>query len=152
MFNSPNTQPIFIRTPTIHSIVLQSQIGDRVPSSTLVPPTFIVGADPATAIETIEVQPTGLMVATTLNLYLWSAVGTQGQNRLILSTALPAITAIDTASPIVLRLPRTNSPASPDPSVPNQMLRIPNGWELRTALSEAIATPVIVTAFGGSYY
>lgn len=152
MSNSPNTQPIFIRTPTIHSIVLQSQLGDRIPTSTLTPPTFIIGSDPATAIETIEVQPTGLMVATTLNLYLYSATGTQGQNRLILTTALPAITAIDTASQIVLRLPRTNSPASPNPAVPNQMLRIPAGWELRAALSDAIANPVIVTAFGGSYY
>jgi hypothetical protein len=31
-------------------------------------------------------------------------------------------------------------------------IRIPNGWELRAALSTAIANPIIVTAFGGSYY
>ena len=152
MTKSPNTQPIFIRTPTIHSIVLQSQLGDRIPGSTLTPPTFIIGSDPATAIDTIEVQPTGLMVATTLNLYLYSLTGTQGQNRIILTTAMPAIITLDTAAPIVLRLPRTNSPSSPNPAVPNQLLRIPEGWELRAALSVAIANPVIVTAFGGSYY
>lgn len=152
MSNTPNTQPIFIRTPTIHSIVLQSQLGDGNPASTLKPPTFITGADPATAIETIEIQPTGLMVATTLNLYLFNSIGTQGQSRLILQTALPAITTADPVSPIVVRLPRTLSPASPNPSVPNQLLRIPVGWELRAALSVAIANPLIVTAFGGSYY
>jgi hypothetical protein len=28
---------------------------------------------------------------------------------------------------------------------------LPQGWELRAALTTAIATPVIVTAFGGDY-
>lgn len=151
MTNSPNTQPIFIRQPTIHSIVLSTELGETLPTSTLVPKTFIVGADPATAIETIQVLSTGVAVATILNLYLYSVSGSQGQSRLISQTAIPATTA-GTQVPILVKLPKTLSPASNTPINPNEMLRIPQGWELRAALSNAIATPIILTAFGGNYY
>lgn len=151
MTNSPNTQPIFIRNPTIQSIVLSAELGETLPTSTLVPKTFITGADPATAIETIQIVNTGNSVATILNLYLYDSTGTQGQSRLISQTPIPAATTAP-YTPILVSLPKTLSPASPDPAIPNQLLRIPNGWELRAALSTAIANPVIVTAFGGSYY
>lgn len=149
--NSPNTQPIFIRTPAIHSIVLRDELGETSPTSTTVPKTFIIGPDPATAIESIQVINTGVSVPTLLNLYLYSSTGTQGQSRLISQTSIPAAAAAP-YMPIVVQLPKTLSPASPDPSVPNQLLRIPEGWELRAALSVAIVNPVIVTAFGGNYH
>lgn len=150
MSNSPNTQPLFIRTFTIDTIVLQSQLGETIPTSTLTPPTFIIGSDPATAIESIQILNTGASVATTLNLYLFDATGTQGQSRLISQTPVPAATTAP-YTPIVVQLPKTLSPASPNPAVPNQVLRIPKGWQLRAALSTAIANPIVVTAFGGSY-
>lgn len=149
--NSPNTQPIFIRTPTIHSIVLSTELGETLPTSTLVPKTFIRGADPATAIESIQILNTGESVATVLSLYLYDAAGTQGQSRLISQTSIPAA-SVAPYSPIVVQLPATLSPVSPNPAVPNRLLRIPEGWELRVALNNPIANPVIVTAFGGSYY
>lgn len=151
MTNSPNTQPIFIRQPTIHSVVLSTELGETLPTSTLVPKTFIVGADPATAIETIEVLNTGVSVSTTLNLYLYSVSGTQGQSMLISQTPIPAAVA-GTQIPIVVRLPKTLSPASCVPANPNQMLKIPIGWELRAALTNPITSPIILTAFGGNYY
>jgi hypothetical protein len=148
--NSPNTQPIFIRQPTIHSLVLQTELGQVLPTSTLVPKTLLVGSDPGTAIETIEIQPTGLMVATTLNLYLYDLIGTQQQSRLIRQVDLPAITVAGSQQPISVLLPATLSPVNN--LSPSKILRLPNGWELRAALSVAIANPIIVTAFGGSYY
>jgi hypothetical protein len=150
MSNSPNTQPIFVRTHTIHSIVLQSELGQTLPTSTLVPKTLLMGADPGTAIESIEIQPTGLMVATTLYLYLYNQAGTQGQSRLIRQVDLPAITVTGSQEPTSVVLPATLTPVNN--LSPSKILRIPNGWELRAALSVAIANPVIVTAFGGSYY
>lgn len=147
--NSPNTQPIFIRTPTIQSIVLATELGDTLPTSTLIPKTFVVASDPATAIETIEIINTGASVATILNLYLYSATGTQGQSRLISQTFIPAATAAPYV-PIQVVLPRSLSPVNE--AIPSRIIRIPTGWELRVALSVAIANPVIVTAFGGSYY
>lgn len=147
--NSPNTQPIFIRTPTIHSIVLSTELGDTLPTSTLVPKTFIVGADPASAIETIEIINTGASVATILNLYLYNVTGTQGQSRIISQTPIPAVTT-EPYTPIMVQLPATLTPVNN--LSPSKILRIPAGWELRAALSTAIASPVIVTAFGGSYY
>lgn len=149
--NSPNTQPIFIRTPTIYSIVLSTELGETSPTSTLTPKTFVIGADPATAIESVEIIHTGSANPTRLNLYLYSSSGTQGQSRLVSQTQLFAVTGAQQYTPILVQLPKTLSPASPNPAVPNQLLRIPEGWELRAALSEAIANPVIVTAFGGSY-
>lgn len=151
MTNSPNTQPIFIRIPVIHSIVLSTELGETLPTSTLVPKTFIIGSDPGTAIETIEVFNTGVSVATTLNLYLYSVSGTQGQSRLISQTLIPEAVA-GAQVPIQVKLPKTLSPASCVPASPNQMLKIPAGWELRAALTNAIANPIIVTAFGGNYY
>jgi hypothetical protein len=148
--NSPNTQPIFIRTPTIHSLVLINELGDTSPTSTLVPKTLLLGADPGTAIETIEIQPTGLMVATVLNLYLYDSVGTQGQSRLIRQVNLPAITTAGAQEPISVILPATLTPVNN--LSPSKILRVPSGWEVRAALSVAIANPIIVTAYGGSYY
>ena len=153
MTNSPNTQPIFIRTPVIHSIVLSTEIGDLLPNSTLVPKTFIIGSDPGTAIETIEVIGTGVAVATRLNLYLYNVAGTQGQSRLIAQLDVPAIadnTIIKSRGEVSLF--RSLSPASSNPVSPNRVIRIPAGWELRAALTTAIANPIIVTAFGGNYY
>jgi hypothetical protein len=109
-----------------------------------------MGADPGTAIESIEIQPTGLMVATTLYLYLYNQAGTQGQSRLIRQVDLPAITVTGSQEPTSVVLPATLTPVNN--LSPSKILRIPNGWELRAALSVAIANPVIVTAFGGSYY
>lgn len=146
MTNSPNTQPIFIRTPAIYSIVLSTELGDVLPNSTLVPKTLLIAPDPAILIETIEIQPTGVMIDTVLNLYLYNLTGTQGQSRLISRTALPEVVTLGTDAPITVQLPLTNSPLN------CRSLRIPLGWELRVALSAAIANPVIVTAFGGSYY
>ena len=150
MANSPNTQPIFIRVPSIHSIVLSTELGDLLPTSTLVPKTLLIASDPGSLVETIEIQPTGEMVASVLNLYLYSTTGTQGQSRLISRTELPEIVTIGTLAPITVQLPLTNSPLNSLSG--SRSLRIPNGWELRAALSTAIANPVIVTAFGGSYY
>lgn len=150
--NSPNTQPIFIRSPKIWSIALRTEVGSTDPSATFIPKTLAVGGDPASAIETVEVCATGLMVASELYLYLHDLTGTQGQNRLISRTLLPAITVYAAADPIAVLLPATLSPASPDPILPNRILRLPSGWELRAALSNAIASPIIVTAFGGDYY
>jgi hypothetical protein len=141
--NSPNTQPIFIRTPAINSLVLSTELGELLPTSTLVPKTLLTASDPGSLIETIEIQPTGVMVATVLNLYLYSATGTQGQSRLISMTNLPAITAIGTDAPISVLLPLTNSPLNSLSG--SRSIRIPSGWELRAALSTAIANPVIVT-------
>jgi hypothetical protein len=150
MTNSPNTQPIFIRVPSIHSIVLSTELGELLPTSTLVPKTLLIASDPGSLVETIEIQPTGVMVASVLNLYLYSVTGTQGQSRLISRTELPAIVTIGTLAPITVQLPLTNSPLNSLSG--SRSLRIPNGWELRAALSTAIANPIIVTAFGGSYY
>ena len=150
MSNSPNTQPIFVRTPAIYSIVLSSELGDTLPTSTLVPKTLLTAPDPAILIETIEIQPTGVMIDTVLNLYLYNLTGTQGQSRLISRTALPAVVTLGIDAPITVQLPLTNSPLNSLSG--SRSLRIPLGWELRVALSTAIANPVIVTAFGGSYY
>jgi hypothetical protein len=152
MANSPNTQPIFIRSPQIWSLVLKTELGSTDPASTLLPKTLAIGGDPASAIETIEVQPTGDMAATVLNLYLYDAVGTQGQNRLIAQTVLYALTGVTAPARVQIILPATLSPASPESDLPNRLLRLPSGWELRAALSDAIANPIIVTAFGGNYY
>lgn len=152
MTNSPNTQPIFIRTPNIWSITLRTEIGSTDPSATFIPKTLAIGADPASAIEIIEICPTGLMVSTELYLYLYDSVGTQGQNRLISRTVLPEITTYTASDPIVVLLPATLSPASSDPALPNRILRLPSGWELRAALANSIVSPIIVTAFGGNYY
>jgi hypothetical protein len=148
---SPNTQPIFIRSPKIWTTTLQTELGDTNPASTLLPKTLAIGGDPASAIDTIEIQPTGDMVATILNIYLFDTVGTQGQNRLISQTDLPEITGFTRSNRLVVLLPATLSPASPESDLPNRMLRLPQGWELRAALSIAIANPIIVTAFGGDY-
>jgi hypothetical protein len=150
MANSPNTQPIFFRTPSIGSLVLSTELGELLPTSTLVPKTLLIASDPGSLVETIEIQPTGVMVASVLNLYLYSVTGTQGQSRLISRTELPAIVTIGTLAPITVQLPLTNSPLNSLSGT--RSIRIPNGWELRAALSTAIANPVIVTAFGGSYY
>jgi hypothetical protein len=149
MANSPNTQPIFIRTPVIHSLVLSSELGDLLPTSTLVPKLLLSGSDPATLIETIEIQSTGVRVASALNLYLYNSTGTQNQSRLISRTALPEIITFGTDAPLTVILPLTNSPLNSLSG--SRSLRVPLGWEVRAALSTAIATPVIVTAFGGSY-
>lgn len=151
MSNSPNTQPIFIRTPKIWSLVLQTELGLTNPASTLLPKTLAVGSDPACAIETIEIQSTGDRIASVLNLYLFDDVGTQGQNRLISQTELPAINGFTRSDRIDVILPATLLPASPDSVLPNRCLRLPQGWELRAALSTAIANPIIINAFGGSY-
>lgn len=150
MTHSPNTQPIFIRVPSINSIVLSTELGELLPTSTLVPKTLLTASDPGSLVETIEIQSTGARVETYLNLYLYSATGTQGQSRLISRTLLPEIVSIDNQAPITVLLPLTNSPLNSLSGT--RSLRIPAGWELRAALSTAIATPVIVTAFGGSYY
>lgn len=150
MSNSPNTQPIFIRTPAINSIVLATELGDTLPTSTLVPKTLLTASDPGSLVETIEIQSTGVRVATYLNLYLYSATGTQGQSRLVSRTLLPEIVSLDNQSPITVLLPQTNSPLNSLSGT--RALKISAGWELRAALSTAIDTPVIVTAFGGSYY
>lgn len=150
MANSPNTQPIFIRTPSISSVVLSTELGELLPTSTLVPKTLLIASDPGSLIETIEIQPTGAMVASVLNLYLYSTTGTQGQSRLISRTELPEIITIGTLAPITVQLPLTNSPLNSLSG--SRSIRIPNGWELRAALSTAIASPIIITAFGGSYY
>jgi hypothetical protein len=148
--NSPNTQPIFIRTPTIHSLTLQTQLGQTSPTSTLVPPILLTGNDPATAIETIEIQPTGLMVATTLNIYIYNAPGTNSQSRLIRQVALPAITVEGIYDYISVDLPRTLAPVNN--LSPSTIIRVPLGWQLRAALSVAIANPIVITAYGGDYY
>lgn len=150
MTNSPNTQPIFIRTPSIYSIVLSTELGNELPTSTLVPKTLLTAPDPGVLIETIEIQPTGVMIASVLNLYLYNATGTQAQSRLISRTALPAVIALGVDAPITVQLPLTNSPLNSLSG--SRSLRLPLGWELRVALSVAIANPVIITAFGGSYY
>ncbi len=150
--NSPNTQPIFIRTPVIWSASLRTELGSTDPTSTLIPKTLATGSDPASAIESIEIQPTGNMVATNVNFYLYDATGTGGQNRLLAQLPLNAITAFTSADRTSLLLPATLSPASPDTDLPNRILRLPKGWELRVALSTAIANPIIINAFGGSYY
>jgi hypothetical protein len=148
--NSPNTQPIFIRTPRIASLVLSTQVADILPTSTAVPPTLISGNDPSTAIESIEIINTGAAVATILNLYIYNINGTQGQSRLISQTAIPATTTTTAPySPIIVLLPLTLSPVNN--LSPSRIIRLPQGWELRAALTTAIATPVIVTAFGGDY-
>lgn len=169
MSNSPNTQPLFIRDFRIWSTTLQTELGDTNPASTLVPKTLIIGDDPASAIETIHIQQTGLAIDTTLNLYLYHQNFTQGRNMLISQTDLPEVSIGGSRQPIVVNnLPRTYSPnngtainyvsgiagsgAPTIDSIATQILRIPNGWELRAALSVAIANPIIVTAFGGSYY
>ena len=150
MANSPNTQPIFFRTPFISSTVLSTELGDLLPNSTLVPKTLITGSDPASLIETIEIQPTGVMVTTVLNLYLYNVSGTQGQSRLISRTPLPAVVTIGTDAPLTALLPLTLSPLNSLSG--SRCLRLPVGWELRGALSVAIANPIIVTTFGGNYY
>lgn len=169
MTNTPNTQPIFIRSHELWSITLQTELGDTNPNSTLLPKIFISGADPSSAIETIHVQHTGLAVATTLNLYLWHPTLTQGRNHLISQTDLPEVSIGGSRQPIVIQnLPRTYSPnngtaivyatesggsgAVETPSIATQILRVPDGWQLRAALSTAIDTPIVVTAFGGNYY
>lgn len=152
MSNSPNTQPIFIRSPKIWSISLRTELGSTNPTSTLVPKTLAIGGDPASAIESIEIQPTGDMIATILYLYLFDTTGTNGQNRLISQTALDALTSVIAPDRVQILLPATLSPASPESDLPNRMLRLPEGWELRAALSVAIANPIIITAFGGDYY
>jgi hypothetical protein len=149
MANSPNTQPIFVRTPKIHSLVLQTELGQTNPNSTLVPKTLLIGSDPGTAIETIEVMPTGAMVDTSLYLYLYDLIGTQGQNRSIRVVNLPALAVGDPLEPISIALPNTLSPVNS--LNPSKIIRLPEGWELRAALSTAIANPIIVTAFGGNY-
>lgn len=152
MANSPNTQPIFIRTPGIWSTTLSTELGDTNPASTLVPKTLAVGSDPSSAIEAIEIQPTGDMVATNVNFYLYDASGTGGQNRLLAQLQLLEITGFVYADRSYLLLPATLSPASPDSDLPNRILRLPKGWELRVGLSNTIANPIIINAFGGSYY
>jgi hypothetical protein len=149
MSNSPNTQPIFIRSPRIASIVLSAEtVTDTLPTNTGVPKTLITGADPSTAIESIEIINTGAAVATILNLYLYNINGTQGQSRLISQTSIPVATTAP-YTPIVVLLPSTLSPVNN--LSPSRIIRLPQGWELRAALSVAIATPVVVTAFGGDY-
>jgi hypothetical protein len=148
MSNSPNTQPIFIRTPRIASLVLSTQVADILPTSTAVPPTLISGNDPSTAIESIEIINTGAAVATILNLYIYNINGTQGQSRLISQTAIPATTTAP-YNPIVVLLPSTLSPVNN--LSPSRIIRLPQGWELRAALTTAISTPIVVTAFGGDY-
>lgn len=152
MANSPNTQPIFIRTPVIWSITLQTELGNTNPASTLIPKTLAIGSDPSSAIESIEIQPTGDMVATVINFYLYDASGTASQNRLLAQLPLESISSFTNADRSYLLLPATLSPASPDSDLPNRILRLPKGWELRVALSTAIANPIIINAFGGSYY
>jgi hypothetical protein len=151
MANSPNTQPIFIRSPQIWSTTLQTELGTTDPTSTLIPKTLAIGSDPASAIESIEIQPTGNMLATIVNFYLYDATRTGGQNRLLAQLPLDAITTFTSVDRVPLSLPATLSPASPDTDLPNRVLRLPIGWELRVALSTAIANPIIINAFGGSY-
>jgi hypothetical protein len=169
MANTPNTQPLFIRDFRIWSDTLQNELGTTDPNSTLLPKTLIVADDPSSAIETIHIQHTGLAVATTVNLYLWHQTQTDGRNLLISQTDLPEVTLGGSRQPIVVNnLPRTYSPNNGTainyvtesggsesvaiPSIATQILRLPLGWELRCALSVAIANPIILTAFGGSYY
>jgi hypothetical protein len=151
MLSTPNTQPIFIRTPRIWSMTLQTELGGTYPASTLTPKSLAIGGDAGSAIETIEVVYTSVnaISGASLYLYIYDSVGTQGQNRLL------SATAIDTQNTdlgnLAVGLPATASPASPNPITPNRILRLPAGWELRAALSSSLSDPIIVNAYGGDY-
>lgn len=168
MSKSPNTQPLFVRSHKIWSVTLQTELGSLDPNSTSTPKTFIIGSDPSDAIETIQIQSTGQSIETVLNLYLFNAIGTAGKNLLISQTIVPASDNSGIYAPIIIpNLPITyfpnngavfNSQSSGSGSTTilgvsgsTRILRLPEGWELRAALSTAIANPIILTAFGGSY-
>lgn len=173
MANSPNTQPIFIRTPLIKQVVLTSELGDRSPSSSTVPKTLLIGGDPATAIESIQIQATAIGAANVVRFYIYDPTETSPQSRLIREVPIPEVSGAtntnaltipapvsppaivsvqNTAFPIEVWLPPTLSPASSNPNLPNRLLRIPNGLELRVGLGTASpSAPIIVTAFGGVY-
>lgn len=156
---TPNTQPIFFRNPVIRSAILQTEITDRNPSQATVPKTLITGGDPATIIESIEVNATGIMAATVLRFYLYDLVGTASKNVLLREVLLPAVTADaiadqitpNTNYPLLISLVNTLAPASPNPNVPNQCLRLPEGFELRAGLGSATTNPIVISIFGGTY-
>lgn len=156
---TPNTQPIFFRNPVIRSAILQTEVTDRNPNQATVPKTIIVGEDPATIIESIEVNATGIMTATVLRFYLYSVIDTASKNILLREILMPAVTADaiadqitpNTNYPLLISLVNTLSPASPNPNVPNQCLRLPEGFELRAGLGAAITNPIVVNVFGGTY-
>lgn len=150
---SANISPIFIRTPVIATVKLQGQIANR-DTGTATPELLYAAGSAGGFIETIEIYPLGANVKTVLRLYytLPYLAGYQ----LFREVTLPAVAAaptddVITGYPIKVSLPKVLFPASPNPAVPNEGLRVPSGCEIRCALGVAIASGVIVTATGGDY-
>lgn len=150
---SANVSPIFIRRPLIASLRLQEQITNR-ETGTATPDLLLAGGASGSLIESIEVYPLGVNIKTVLRLY-YTQPPTPGFI-LLREVTLPAVAAaptndVITGYPIKVSLPKILAPASPDPTKPNDGLRIPAGVEIRAALGVAIASGVIVTCFGGDY-
>jgi hypothetical protein len=175
MSNSPNTQPLFVRSHRIWTTTLSTEIASISPGSTSVPKTLIIGSDPSSAIETIQIQSTGESLETVVNFYLFDNVGTAGRSLLLCQALVPATDTYGLYRPIIVRdLPisyfpnngnvlsnnAANSGSSGSSttvlgmseSESTRILRLPSGWELRCALSDPIANPLIISAFGGDYY
>lgn len=150
---SANVSPIFIRRPLIVSLRLQGQVANR-ETGTNTPDLLLSGGSTGALIESIEVYPLGTNIKTVLRLY-YTQPPVPGFI-LFREVVLPAVAAaptddVITGYPIKVSLPKILAPASPDPTKPNDGLRIPAGVEIRAALGVAIASGVIVTCFGGDY-
>lgn len=150
---SPNTQPVFIRRPILASVRLVGQIANRDPGSAT-PELLYTGGAAGGLIESIEVYPLGTNVKSVLRLYyrLPFLAGYQLFREIVLPAvgAAPADDVI-TGYPVRVPLAKIMFPASPNPSTPNDGLRVPSGVEIRCALGVAIASGVIVTLTGGEY-
>ena len=151
--SSPNTSPIFIKRPILESIQLSSEVVGRIPG--VATPIQLYSAGGAGGlIETIEVVALGANVQSVLRLYYLLPLSSG--YKLFREVLLPAVTIISNDNalagyPVRVSLPKIMFPASPNPSTPNDGLRVPSGVEIAAALGTAIASGVIVSCFGGEF-
>lgn len=150
---SPNISPIFIKRPLLESVFLYNEIvGRDVGSAT--PTLLYTGGAAGGLIEAIEVYALGANVQSVLRLFYSLPLGT-GYN-LFCETLLPAVAAapadnVIAGYPVKVALPKIMFPASPNPAVPNEGLRVPAGVEIAVALGTIIDSGVVVSCFGGEF-
>lgn len=150
---SPNISPIFVRYPAIAHCRLTNQVCNRDPGTT-VPELLYSAGTAGSFVEAIQVTALGANIQSVLRLY-YSLPFVAGYH-LLSETPLPAVTVTPSDNaiasyPVLVKLPKVLFPASPNPSIPNEGLRLPQGAELRCALGSAIASGINVTAFAGEY-
>lgn len=169
----PNVQPIFLKEiGLLTSLKLTNQATSRDGQTGTVQVWWDAdlnsGANGA-FVETIQIEPIGVNVASVLYLYYSLDSVTPTEWRIFHTIPVPACTAVSATGDVSpaatfpveisthtsdkrLRLPTVWSPSANDPLNPVRGLRLnPSGVKWGAGLGTAIAGGVIVSFFGGKY-